>query len=150
MTMPMRMAGAMLLAATPLLSACAPAGTAETGAGGLTPKQAATLQKELGGKVAGAPLRCLPGFRTSTSQTIRVSDTILLYRAGSNLVYRNDLKGACPGLARDSDIMVTRQYGSSTCSGDFFHLVDRSGGMRGPTCVLGEFVPYRKPAGDAG
>ena len=54
------------------------------------------------------------------------------------------------GLARDSDIMVVRQFGSSTCEGDFFHLVDRSSGIRGPTCVLGEFVPYRKPAGDAG
>ena len=63
---------------------------------------------------------------------------------------RNDLKGSCPGLARDSDIMVVRQFGSSTCSGAFFHLVDRSSGIRGPTCVFGEFVPYRKPAGDEG
>jgi hypothetical protein len=46
--------------------------------------------------------------------------------------------------------MVVRQFGSSTCSGDFFHLVDRSSGIRGPTCVFGEFVPYRKPAGDKG
>ena len=72
------------------------------------------------------------------------------YRSGGNLVYRNDLKNSCPGLARDSDIMVVRQFGSSTCEGDFFHLVDRSSGIRGPTCVFGEFVPYRKPAGDAG
>ncbi|WP_260580527.1 hypothetical protein [Sphingopyxis sp. PET50] len=65
-------------------------------------------------------------------------------------VYRNDLKSSCPGLARDSDIMVIRQFGGSTCSGDFFHLVDRTSGIRGPTCVLGDFVPYRKPAGDEG
>ena len=48
------------------------------------------------------------------------------------------------------DIMVVRQFGTSTCEGDFFHLVDRSSGIRGPTCVFGEFVPYRKPAGDEG
>src|SRR3546814_1919053 len=79
-----------------------------------------------------------------------LSDNILLYRSGGNLVYRNDLKSSCPGLARDSDIMVARQFGSSTCEGDFFHLVDRSSGIRGPTCVFGEFVPYRKPEGDKG
>ncbi|HEY0598255.1 MAG TPA: hypothetical protein VGD20_20755, partial [Sphingopyxis sp.] len=102
----------------------------------------------LAGKVAGEPVKCLPSYRST--DTIRVSDSILLYRSGSNIVYRNDLKSSCPGLARDSDIMVVRQFGSSTCSGDFFHLVDRSSGIRGPTCVFGEFVPYRKPAGDKG
>ena len=110
--------------------------------------QAERLEKQLAGKIPGEPLRCLPNYRSN--DTIRVSDNILLYRSGGNLVYRNDLKSSCPGLARDSDIMVVRQFGSSTCSGDFFHLVDRSSGIRGPTCVFGEFVPYRKPAGDAG
>src|SRR3546814_20719616 len=93
-------------------------------------------------------MNCLPNYRTP--DTIRVSDNILLYRSGGNLVYRNDLKGGCPGLARDSDIMVVEQFGSQVCSGDFFHLVDRSSGIRGPTCVFGDFVPYRKPAGDKG
>lgn len=138
--------GALTVAAAALLAGCAPAGTAEAGAAALTPKQAGVLEKQLGGKVAGAPIKCLPNSRTN--ETIRVSDHILLYRAGGNLVYRNDLQGVCPGLARDSDIMVTRQFGSSMCSGDFFHLVDRTSGMRGPTCVLGEFVPYRKPSTD--
>src|SRR3546814_6007349 len=74
-------------------------------------------------------MNCLPNYRTT--DTIRVSDNILLYRSGGNLVYRNDLKGGCPGLARDSDIMVVEQFGSQVCSGDFFHLVDRSSGIRG-------------------
>ncbi len=142
------MGAALLIAAAPLVVSCAPAGTAEPGAAALTPKQAERLDKQLAGKLPGQPLRCLPNYRTN--DTIRVSDNILLYRSGGNLVYRNDLKNSCPGLARDSDIMVVRQFGSSTCSGDFFHLVDRSSGIRGPTCVFGEFVPYRKPAGDAG
>lgn len=142
------LAAALAMTAAPLIASCAPAGGAEPGAAALTPKQAETLDKQLAGKVPGKPEKCLPTFRTT--DTIRISDNILLYRANGNLVYRNDLKGSCPGLARDSDIMVTRQFGSSTCSGDFFHLVDRSSGIRGPTCVLGEFVPYRKPAGDEG
>ena len=141
---------ASLLAAAlvPALASCAPGGTDIANPEPLNPKQAKLLDKQLGGKVAGAPVNCLSN--TSTYDTIRVSDNILLYRSGSRLVYRNDLKGSCPGLARDSDIMVVRQFGSQTCSGDFFHLVDRSSGIRGPTCVLGDFVPYRKPAGDEG
>lgn len=142
------MAAALLIAAAPLVAGCAPAGSAEAGAAALTPKQAERLDKQLAGKVPGAPLKCLPNYRSNDA--IRVSDSILLYRSGSNLVYRNDLKNSCPGLARDSDIMVVRQFGSSTCEGDFFHLVDRSSGIRGPTCVFGEFVPYRKPEGDKG
>ena len=93
--------------------------------------------------------RVFNGERTFLTPVLRPVEA-LLYRAGGNLVYRNDLKSACPGLARDSDIMVVEQFGSSTCSGDFFHLVDRSSGIRGPTCVFGDFVPYRKPAGDGG
>lgn len=139
---------ALAITAAPLTASCAPAGSGEPGAAALTPKQAERLDKQLAGKVPGAPISCLPNYRSN--DTIRVSDSILLYRASGNLVYRNDLKGSCPGLARDSDIMVVRQFGSSTCSGDFFHLVDRTSGIRGPTCVFGEFVPYRKPAGDEG
>ncbi|MDZ3833464.1 MAG: hypothetical protein U0S50_16855 [Sphingopyxis sp.] len=139
---------ALVVLVAPLVASCAPAGTAEPGAAALTPKQAERLEKHLAGKVPGKPEKCLPNYRTN--ETIRISDNILLYRASGSLIYRNDLRSSCPGLARDSDIMVIRQFGSSTCSGDFFHLVDRSSGIRGPTCVFGEFVPYRKPAGDEG
>jgi hypothetical protein len=129
------------------LSGCAPAGSVEPTAAALNPKQAALLDKQLAGKVAGEPVHCLNSSARSYD-TIRVSDDILLYRASGRLVYRNTLSGSCPGLARDHDIMVVRSYGTGTCKGDIFHLVDRSSGMRGPTCIFGEFVPYRKPAGD--
>lgn len=128
-----------------LLAGCAPSGSAEPRAEALTPKQMEILDKQLAGKVAGAPVNCL-NANSRSYQTIRVSDDILLYRASGNLVYRNQLKGSCPGLARDNDIMVIRSYGTGTCKGDFFHLVDRTSGIRGPTCVFGEFVPYRKAA----
>ena len=132
----------------PLLTSCAPAGAGQPGAAALTPKQAETLDKQLAGKEVGRPQNCIND--TNNYSSIRVSDDILLYRSSGNLVYRNDLKGGCPGFARGDDIMVVRKFGSQTCEGDFFHLVDRSSGIRGPTCVFGEFVPYRKPAGDAG
>ncbi len=125
------------------LGACA-AGQRSAEAEALTPDQLAILDRHLGGKVAGEPVSCLPS--RSASETIRVSDNVLLYRASGRLVYKNELRGRCPGLARDDDIIVSRVNGPGPCRGDIIHLVDRASGMQGPSCVLGDFVPYRTPA----
>lgn len=135
-----RLVSALLLSS--LVSGCAPSAKGPDQAAPFTPKQLELVQRHLGGKQAGEPLKCLPN--SYGQDVIRVSDSTLIYRASGRLAYRNDLRSACPGLARDSDIMVIRQFGTQVCAGDFFHLVDRSSGIRGPTCVLGDFVPYRK------
>lgn len=134
----------MITAVAPLaLAACAAGPMRSANADALSPEQLALLERNLGGKVAGQPVSCIPGG--NQNQTIRVSDDILLYRVSGNLVYRNELRGGCPGLARDDDIIVSRVHGSGPCRGDIIHLVDRSSGLSGPSCVLGEFVPYRTP-----
>jgi hypothetical protein len=107
----------------------------------LTEKQSAVLMKELSGKVAGTPVSCISDF--SATNTIRVSDNILLYRVSGRLVFQNKLRSACSGLARDDDIMVSEQFGSQKCKGDIIRLVDRTTGMTGGVCSLGDFVPYR-------
>lgn len=107
----------------------------------LTEKQSAVLMKEIGGKVAGKPLNCISDF--NTDNMIRVSDNILLYRVSGRLVYKNTLRSSCRGLARDTDIVVTEQFGGQKCRGDLVRLVDRTSGIPGPVCSLGEFVPYR-------
>jgi hypothetical protein len=110
----------------------------------LTDKQSKLLQKQIGGKVAGEAVSCISN--TQNSNVIRVSDDLLLYKVSGRLVYQNRLKSPCPGLASDRDIMVTEQFGSQQCRGDIIKLVDRIGGIPGPFCVLGDFVPYRKAA----
>ena len=122
-----------------LVASCAPVDSTPKP---LTDKQGSTLAKQLEGKVAGVPQRCISDF--SGTNLIKVSDDILLYRVSGNLVYKNQLRGGCPGLSRDSDIIVSEQFGSQKCSGDLIRLVDRTSGIQGPTCSLGEFVPYRK------
>jgi len=107
----------------------------------LTEKQSAVLMKELKGKVAGKPVKCISDL--NTTNTIRVSDNILLYRVSGRLVYQNNLRSACSGLARDDDIIVSEQFGSQKCNGDIIRLVDRTTGMTGGVCSLGDFVPYR-------
>jgi hypothetical protein len=135
---------AALLPALGLLASCAEMDSTPMP---LTDKQAETLNRQLGNKVAGAPQRCIHDF--NATNVIRVSDDILLYRVSGNLVYRNDLRSSCPGLARDSDIIVSEQFGSQKCRGDLLKLVDRVSGIQGAVCSLGEFVPYRKDR-DAG
>lgn len=124
------------------LAACAQMDSAPTP---LTDKQAEQLDKQLAGKTAGAPQRCISDF--NANNMIRVSDDILLYRVSGNLVYKNNLRYTCPGLARDSDIVVTEQFGSQKCRGDLVRLVDRTSGIPGPVCSLGEFIPYKKMKG---
>jgi hypothetical protein len=130
------------LAAMASLAACA-AGDAQSSPSPMTEKQAKLLKDNLGGKVAGEPVRCISG--STASNVIRVSDDMLLYRVSGRLVYQNQLRGSCPGLARDSDVIVSEQYGSQLCSGDTIRLVDRMSKIPGPVCILGDFVPYRKP-----
>lgn len=107
----------------------------------LTEKQSAVLMKELDGKVAGKPVNCISDF--NAHNTIRVSDNILLYRVSGRLVYKNNLRSSCRGLSSDNDIIVSEQFGGQKCRGDIIRLVDRTSGMPGGFCSLGEFVPYR-------
>lgn len=140
----MRRFGFLMLTALGIGTAsCAP--MANTVPKPLTDKQAKTLSKELDGKIAGTPVNCINGARSTA--TIRVSDNILLYRVSGRLVYQNTLRSSCPGLARDNDIIVTETFGGSYCKGDLLKLVDRSSGIQGPVCSLGEFVPYKKAGG---
>ncbi len=122
-----------------LISAC---GEVDSTPAPLTDKQASLLTRELDGKVAGAPVNCISDF--NADNMIRISDDIVLYRVSGRLVYKNTLRSSCPGLARDSDIVVTEQFGGQKCRGDLVRLVDRTSGIPGPVCSLGEFVPYRK------
>ena len=122
-----------------LVASCAPVDSTPKP---LTEKQSITLARQLDGKIAGAPQRCISDY--SAANLIRVSDDILLYRVSGGLVYKNQLRGGCPGLSRDSDIIVSEQYGTQKCSGDLIRLVDQTSGIPGPTCSLGDFVPYRK------
>ncbi len=123
----------------PLLAAC---GEVDSTPKPLTEKQSQLLTNELAGKVAGKPVSCISDF--NNTNLVRVSDGILLYRVSGNLVYKNTLRSPCPGLARDSDVIVSEQFGSQKCRGDLLKLVDRSSGIQGPVCSLGDFVPYRK------
>jgi hypothetical protein len=104
----------------------------------------AQLTKMLAGKVAGAPLNCLPSLRADNMTVI--DDNTVLFRDGRT-VYRNDFNGLGCNRLGNGYTLVTRTTGSSLCSGDIAQVVDLASGMQIGGCAFGEFVPYRPSAG---
>ena len=110
--------------------------------GASTASDSKDLARALAGRVAGKPEMCLSNFRSATPQAI--GDRILLYHDGAR-VWRNDLPDPCPGLGNDA-IVVSEVFGGQICRNDQFYTLRRGGGgIPGPRCRLGNFVPWDKP-----
>jgi hypothetical protein len=96
---------------------------------------------ELAGRSAGTPQRCV---LIQQSEALRTSDTnrhVLVYGSGRTL-WANQLGPSC-GFGRD-DVLVTEPIGSYHCRGDIVRSIDRYSRIPGPSCVLGDWVPYRR------
>ena len=101
-------------------------------------QQYATL---LAGKVAQAPMTCLPSYRAS--DMIRIDDDTLVFRDSSRRVYVNHMHGPCSGLASSNNALVTREFtGPGPCSGDIARVVETMSHMTVGSCAWGDFVPY--------
>lgn len=100
----------------------------------------ARFARELAGRTPGPPERCIPSDGQSSLQV--VDSATLAYRRGRTL-WLNRLPSVCPGMRR-GDALVVEMFGSSYCRGDIIRPVRPYSAVPGPTCVLGEFVPYRR------
>jgi hypothetical protein len=97
--------------------------------------------RELAGRSAGAPQRCV---LIQQSESLRVSDSnrhTLLYSSG-RIIWANHLGQQC-GFGTD-DVLVTEPIGSYYCRGDLVRSFDRFSRIPGPTCILGDFLPYTR------
>jgi hypothetical protein len=96
---------------------------------------------ELAGRTAGAPQDCIPIYRT---EALRVADGdthLLLYGRGST-IWASSLGPGC-GFSH-SDVLITESHDGRYCRGDLVRSTDGMSRVPGPTCVLGEFVPYKR------
>ena len=119
------------LAAVLLLGACAAP----------QPTEAPGPPRELAGRAAGPAQKCV---LIQASESLRVSDTnrhVLLYGSGKT-IFANQLAPGC-GFGRD-DVLITEPSGSYYCRGDLVRSMDRLSHIPGPSCVIGEFVPYTR------
>ena len=122
------------LKATPLLAAAVAALTACTAQTEREPEVRAPAVE-----IAGAPERCI---QTSRIQRTTVHDDRTIdFHLGRD-VYRNTLPARCPGLGFEERFAYQTTIGQ-LCSSDTITVLQSGGGVRGPTCGLGEFVPVR-------
>lgn len=110
-----------------------------------SPRAERELAEALAGRVAGAPVSCIPNYRADDMHII--DDFTILFKDGRT-VYLQSPRGGCNGIGSRRNVLVTRLWGTNQlCSGDISHLVDLTSGIGGGSCVFSEFVPYTKPAG---
>lgn len=121
-----------------LLAGCTTTATEQSDA-----RDRARLEKALAGLTPGEPVRCL---RRDQFNQIRTFEGTILYVAGRNRLWRNDVVGNCAGLRR-GDIVVTRSFGSQVCDGDIIQTRSPTGGFLSGSCSLGRFTPYTRQNG---
>jgi len=112
------------------------------------PMRSAQNQREydrlLSGKVAQAPISCLPHYRSGDMRTI--DEYTILFRDGSYRTYVAHMEGGCNGVGSGHYALVTRQFGSADlCRGDIAQVVDPVNHIQVGSCVWGGFTPYVTP-----
>jgi hypothetical protein len=73
--------------------------------------------------------------------SVHLNRDALLFGSGST-IWLNTHR--CPGVT-DNDLPIFEPSGSQYCRGDIVRTVDRLTHVPGPSCVLGDFVPYARP-----
>ncbi|MDO9488068.1 MAG: hypothetical protein Q7J32_06810 [Sphingomonadaceae bacterium] len=104
----------------------------------------AELAKEIKGRTAGAPVKCL-NLREIRSTRI-IDRTAIVYEMAGGLIYVNTPKGGASSLDK-WDVLVTNTHSSQLCDVDIVKLYDSGSRMSSGFVNLGAFVPYRKAKG---
>src|SRR5881409_3163213 len=93
---------------------------------------------DLTGYAAGAPQSCV---LTIGSEGLRVIDSSTLTYGSGRTIYVNHL-GPCPALSPNNTLIVDAQPGRY-CRGDRVRGLEPGAIIAGPSCNLGDWVPYR-------
>jgi hypothetical protein len=105
------------------------------------------FEQLLAGKVAQAPLNCLPPLQGNDMRVID-QETLIFRSPGGSRVYLAHMPGGgCTNLTDGGPYtLVTKLRGSSTlCHGDIAQVVDTMSHTMVGSCVFGDFVPYVTP-----
>lgn len=119
-----------LIAAAVAANACSPAASPGVG-----------LAQETAGRIAGPAHSCIS---SDAGQGLRVLDAQTLAYGWGRTLYINHLDPGCPGISSTSTLLVDR-LGPQYCRGDRVQGLEAGASIPGPMCVLGDWVPYRKP-----
>jgi hypothetical protein len=97
---------------------------------------------ETAGRIAGPAQGCIS---SSPQEGLRVLDAATLAYGHGRAIYVNSLGARCPGLEPTGTLIVEPSLGGQYCRGDHVRGREMGAIISGPTCILGDWVPYRKP-----
>ena len=104
------------------------------------------FQQLLVGKVAQAPISCLPHYKSGDMRVI--DDDTIAFRDGNRRVYVAHMQGGCSNLGSGSYALVTKQFGTADlCRGDIGRVVHTLNGFTVGSCAFAAFVPYVRTRG---
>lgn len=101
----------------------------------------ARLGEETAGRAPGPAQSCI---LANPTQNLRVLDSENLAYGWGRTIYVNHLAGACPGIEPMSTLII-EAHGAQYCRGDRVRGLEMGAIIPGPTCILNDWVPYRRP-----
>jgi hypothetical protein len=94
------------------------------------------------GRVPGDPKSCIT---TNAAENLHSLDAQTIAYGFGRVVYINRLAAACPAIGQLNAIIIEPNLPGQYCRGDRIRGVEPGSIIPGPTCNLGDWVPYRKP-----
>ena len=104
--------------------------------------QRSDFAEAVAGRVAGAPQMCIS---TNQAENLRVLDPQTVAYGFGPKIYVNRLAAACPGISQFNTIIVEPGIGGQYCRNDRIRGLEPGTTIPGPSCNLGDWVPYRRP-----
>ncbi|MEH3105175.1 MAG: hypothetical protein PGN12_14900 [Sphingomonas phyllosphaerae] len=98
------------------------------------------LARLLKGRVAEAPVRCIPVSPTDLGSVQIISERALAWRIGSR-IYVNVPRARAETLD-DDDILITEPFGGQLCRNDQVRPLNRMSRIPKASLLLGNFTPY--------
>lgn len=107
-----------------------------------SPTISAKAEKALAGRRRGETVSCV-NLRNIHSTRV-IDETAIIYEETGRRWYVNFLRGGPCRSLKPWRSLVTRTTSTRLCSIDFVRVVDPTTSVEHGTCVLGDFVEYRK------
>lgn len=92
------------------------------------------------GRIAGPARNCIS---TNPAENLRVLDAQNVAYGNGRTIYINHLEAACPAISQFNTIIVEAGLGGQYCRGDRIRGLEPGSIIPGPSCNLGDWVPYR-------
>lgn len=102
----------------------------------------ADVAQALAGRVAGAPQTCVT---TYPAENLHVLDPQTVAYGTGKTIYISRFQAACPGISQFNTLIVEGALPGEYCRNDRVRGLAPGTTIPGPSCNLGEWVPYRLP-----